>query len=158
MTLKSILSAAVVASLAVFAACGGDSGFTTIENVTFAPFLGVDLANSTKTADGLYYRDIVVGSGNVADSGDVLQVHYTGFLADGTVFDANTAGNPPFTFTLGVSSVIAGWQEGIRGMKAGGKRQLVIPPSLGYGTTGSSGGIIPGNAVLVFSVDLVTAP
>ena len=155
MRYRSILAAAAVL---VMAACGGGNGLVSIEQTSFAPFLGVDLAHSTKTADGLYYRDIIVGSGNVADSGDVLEVHYTGFLADGQVFDANTAGNVPFKFTLGVSSVIAGWQEGIRGMKVGGKRQLVIPPSLGYGSAGSASGTIPGNAVLVFSVDLVTAP
>lgn len=155
MRLRNIITAAAILAMA---ACGGGDGIVSIDATNFAPFLGVDLAHSTKTASGLYYRDIIVGSGNVADSGDVLQVHYTGFLADGSVFDANTAGNVPFQFTLGVSSVIAGWQEGIRGMKVGGKRQLIIPPSLGYGSSGSASGTIPGNAVLVFSVDLVSAP
>jgi peptidylprolyl isomerase len=145
------------AALLAFALIGCEGGNTTlsIEETTYAASLGVDLANSTKLASGLYYRDMVVGGGATVANGMQLTMHYTGFLTNGSVFDANTAGEVPLAFTLGAGQVIDGWDQGIVGMKVGGKRQLIIPPSLGYGEAGS--GPIPGNAILVFSVDVVTA-
>ena len=133
-----------------FVACLGDATTTTtlavsIESTTFASSLGVNLANSTKTASGLYYRDIRVGTGTTIGAGQLLNVKYSGALANGTVFDAGT-----YAFTI-PGNVIQGWNEGLLGMKVGGSRQLIIPPSLGYGATGS--GPIPPNAVLVFTVE-----
>ena len=151
--------AALTAGVAIAAlACGSGSNgpvAPTIESTTFAPSLGVNLAASTRTATGLYYRDLVVGGGAATARGMVLAVHYTGSLADGTQFDSNVPGNTPLTFTLGVGQVIAGWDEGLAGIRVGGRRQLIIPPSLGYGASGS--GQIPGNAILVFTVDVISA-
>ncbi|HEU4563148.1 MAG TPA: FKBP-type peptidyl-prolyl cis-trans isomerase [Gemmatimonadaceae bacterium] len=150
---------AVAAALPLaFAACGsGSTGpdAPDIENTTFAPALGVDLAASTKTSSGLYYRDITVGAGAVVSPGQEVSVHYTGWLSDGTKFDENTAGEVPLTFHLGGGQVIAGWDQGVAGMRVGGKRQLIIPPSLGYGS--SDYGPIPGNSILVFDIEVVSA-
>lgn len=130
--------------------CGDSSTTATtavpIESTTFAPSLEVNLAASTKTASGLYYRDIRQGTGATVVNGMALKVKYSGALANGTVFDAGT-----YSFTI-PGSVIQGWNEGLLGMKVGGSRQLVIPPSLGYGAEGA-GGQIPPNAVLVFTVE-----
>jgi FKBP-type peptidyl-prolyl cis-trans isomerase len=137
-----------------FAGCAGDSTTNTdfplvpIESTTFAPSLGVNLATSTKTASGLYYRDIRVGTGKTIVAGDSINVKYSGALANGTVFDPGTSGT--FGFKI-PGNVIQGWNEGLLGVKIGGSRQLIIPSSLGYGPMGS--GPIPPNAVLVFTVE-----
>lgn len=125
-----------------------------IESTTFAASLGVNLATSQKLSSGMYTRDIVVGTGPVVASGQTLAMHYSGYLAGGAMFDSNTGGSP-FTFRLGQGQVISGWDQGILGMRVGGQRQLIIPPALGYGASGVSG--IPGNAVLVFNVEVVSA-
>jgi len=135
-------------------ACSPSDSVTSIEDTTFAAGLGVNLAASTKTASGLYYRDVVVGSGATAIAGHTIGMHYSGALANGTIFDANGTNATPFSFVLGQGQVIAGWDEGIVGMQVGGTRQLVIPPSLGYGPSGN--GPIPGNAILVFTVIMVS--
>ncbi len=157
--MTKLISLALTATLSLApAACGSrDSNplAPTIEATSFAPALGVNLAASTRTSSGLYYRDLSAGTGTMTARGMSLSVRYTGSLANGTQFDASAAGSPPFTFTLGTSEVIAGWDEGLVGMRVGGRRQLIIPPALGYGSRGS--GPIPGNAILVFSVDLVSA-
>lgn len=145
---------ALVATLAV--ACAKDTPApppVPIERTTFAAAVGVQLDQMTKKPSGLYVRDLVVGSGAVAAPNREVDVHYVGQLADGTIFDANEAGEKPLDFRLGVGQVIPGWDEGVAGMRVGGKRQLVIPPELAYGAEGI--GPIPGNAVLVFSVELV---
>jgi FKBP-type peptidyl-prolyl cis-trans isomerase len=98
--------------------------------------------------------DEVVGTGAVAVAGKSVTVHYVGMLPDGTVFDASKNHGQPFTFQLGAGQVIRGWDEGVAGMKVGGKRQLIIPPSLGYGSQGA-GGVIPPNATLIFEVELL---
>ena len=126
-----------------------------IEATTFASSLGVDLSASTRTSTGLYYRDLIMGTGATAASGHSLSVHYTGWLANGTQFDTNVAPATPLTLTLGIGQVIAGWDQGLAGMKVGGRRQLIIPPSLGYGSTPN--GTIPANSILVFSVDLISS-
>lgn len=126
-----------------------------VEEATFAPALGVDLGASRRTPGGTYVRDIRVGEGAEVRAGQAVSVHYRGTLADGTGFDANQPGDTPFTFALGQGRVIAGWDEGVAGMRVGGERQLVIPPSMGYGERGT--GPIPGNAILVFTVTLVRA-
>lgn len=135
--------------------CSGPDAAVSIEETSFAASLGVDLAASTKLPSGMYYRDLVVGSGAVVSVGQQLGMHYTGWLANGTQFDSNVAGQNPLSFHLGAGEVIQGWDLGIPGMHVGGRRQLIIPASLGYGASGS--GPIPGNAVLVFSVEVVSA-
>lgn len=127
----------------------------TIEDVTFAPELGVDLEASTKTSSGLYYRDITVGDGATvrADaSGDTVDVRYTGWLRNGVEFDSNNDAALPFRFVTGTNAVIDGFEEGVRGMRANGIRQLIIPPALGYGSTAN--GDIPANSILVFTITL----
>lgn len=118
----------------------------------FAASLDIDLSKFTKTASGLYYRDLKVGSGARADSGKSVSVHYTGYLADGTMFETSTT-SAPIGFSLGTGQVVQGWDQGIPGMKVGGKRQLVIPSALGYGDAGS--GKIPGGSVMIFNVELM---
>lgn len=124
-----------------------------IEKTTFAPMLDVQLATSTKRPSGLYVRDLAVGTGDEAKPSMVVEVHYDGRLADGDQFDENGPGDTPLEFRLGMGEVIPGWDEGVAGMRVGGKRQLVIPPALAYGEDGI--GPIPPNAVLVFTVELV---
>jgi FKBP-type peptidyl-prolyl cis-trans isomerase FkpA len=109
---------------------------------------------SVTTASGLIYEDVVVGDGAEASAGQFVSVHYTGWLTNGTKFDSSKDRNEPFDFPLGGRQVIAGWDEGVQGMKIGGTRKLTIPPTLGYGARGA-GGVIPPNATLVFEVELL---
>ena len=106
------------------------------------------------TPSGLQYDDLVVGAGAVASPGQYVTVHYTGWLASGRKFDSSLDRGDPFGFNLGRGQVIAGWDEGVQGMKVGGKRKLTIPPDLGYGQWGA-GGVIPPDATLVFEVELL---
>ena len=102
---------------------------------------------------GVVVRDDVVGSGTDAKAGDVLTVHYIGTLTSGKVFDSSVDRGVPFSFTLGAGQVIRGWDEGLVGMKEGGRRTLVIAPDYGYGPNGV--GPIPANSVLIFEVELI---
>jgi FKBP-type peptidyl-prolyl cis-trans isomerase len=108
--------------------------------------------------NGLKYTDTKTGDGVTAAAGNKVSVHYTGWLfnngAKGTKFDSSVDRGQPFQFTLGAHQVIAGWDEGVAGMKVGGKRTLTIPPELGYGARGA-GGVIPPNATLIFDVELL---
>ena len=106
-----------------------------------------------KTKEGLQYQDVVVGSGEEAKPGDMIAAHYTGTLVDGTKFDSSYDRGQPFAFVLGGGMVIKGWDLGLVGMKVGGKRKLIIPPQLGYGS--SDHGPIPGNSTLLFDVELM---
>jgi FKBP-type peptidyl-prolyl cis-trans isomerase FkpA len=119
----------------------------------FAPELGVNLQAMTRSPSGLYTQDLAEGSGEPAGSGDHIEVHYTGWLPDGREFDSSR-GRGPFEFVLGQRMVIAGWDEGVEGMREGGRRRLVIPSDLAYGEQGA-GGVIPPNATLVFDVELL---
>jgi peptidylprolyl isomerase len=144
------MALAVVLSLA---ACGDDgpAGPKDPTELEFAPELGVDLARMTKTSSGLYYQDVLVGDGDEAVQGGWVTVHYTGWLHNGTEFDSSRDGEPA---RFNLSNLILGWREGIPGMRVGGKRKLVVPPHLGYGSTGA-GGVIPPNATLVFDIELL---
>lgn len=109
----------------------------------------------TVTDTGLKYYDIEIGTGETADDGDIVQVHYHGWLTNNQLFDSSYISGNPFSFRLGTGFVIPGWDEGILGMRVGGERQLVIPPDLGYGAAGR--GSIPPNATLIFEVELINA-
>jgi len=108
------------------------------------------------TASGLIIEDIIAGGGAEAGAGQEVTVHYTGWLINGEKFDSSKDRDDPFVFPLGGGRVIRGWDEGVQGMKVGGKRKLTIPPDLGYGSHGA-GGVIPPNATLVFEVELLAA-
>ncbi len=108
----------------------------------------------TRTASGLELYEVERGFGDVARAGKTVTVHYTGYLQDGTKFDSSLDRGEPFTFPLGAGKVIAGWDEGLVGMKVGGRRKLVIPAELAYGSRGA-GRLIPPNATLVFDVELM---
>ncbi|MFH1016911.1 MAG: FKBP-type peptidyl-prolyl cis-trans isomerase [Pseudomonadota bacterium] len=111
---------------------------------------------ATQTADvkDLKKEDLKAGTGAEAVAGKSVSVHYTGWLTNGTKFDSSVDRNQPFEFKLGTGQVIKGWDEGVQGMKVGGKRKLTIPPTMGYGTTGAPP-VIPPNATLVFDVELL---
>ena len=115
---------------------------------------------TTELPDGLKYTDTKVGDGQVAEKGYILSMNYTGWLykngQKGAQFDSSSKVGKPFAFKLGAGQVIKGWEEGVAGMKVGGKRTMIIPPELAYGASGA-GGVIPPNATLIFDVELVSA-
>ena len=121
------------------------------------PFVDTDFsipAEEIVLESGLRYLEHIPGSGDVTTKGNIVVVHYSGFLSDGTKFDSSHDRARPFNFTLGENRVIKGWEEGLLNMKKGGKRTLIIPPDLAYGERGA-GGVIPPNATLLFEVELV---
>ena len=122
-------------------------------DVEFAPGLNVDLDRGSVLLEGLYCLDTAGGSGEPAIRGATVTVNYTGYLPDGTIFDSSVD-RDPFSLLLGAGQVIPGWEFGLLGMRVGGRRRIVIPPHLAYGTQGA-GGVIPPNAVLVFDVELL---
>jgi FKBP-type peptidyl-prolyl cis-trans isomerase len=153
--LRSLL---VCALLVPLFGCGEDSQANPDNGdptkVTYAESLNVSLEAMTRLPSGLYIQDLGdPGTGTEAVALKRVQVHYTGYLPDGTRFDSS-AGGPPFAFTLGANEVIEGWDEGIVGMKVGGSRRLVIPASLGYGEDGVPGAIPP-YSVLIFDTELM---
>ena len=143
----------VIAAAASLGACGDDGNTPTSPSVpatdTYAASLGVNIATMTKKSDVLYFQDLTVGTGEAVTVGKTLTMNYTGWLANGTRFDGGQ-----FAFALGTGMVIQGWDQGIQGMKVGGKRKLVIGSDLGYGARGS--GPIPPQATLVFDVEVVS--
>lgn len=123
--------------------------------------IAIDETETSRTQTGetmaneeLQIEELVEGNGEVATAGQKVTVHYTGTLTDGTKFDSSVDRGQPFEFNLGAGQVIAGWDQGVEGMKVGGKRKLTIPPSLAYGERGVPGAI-PGGATLVFEVELL---
>ena len=106
------------------------------------------------TSSGLQYIDLQVGTGATAQAGQTVSVHYSGWLESGKKFDSSVDRGQPFSFPLGTGRVIKGWDEGVQGMRVGGKRKLIIPANLGYGPRGA-GGAIPPNATLIFEVELL---
>ncbi len=145
-----MLAGLVVA--AVLAGCGGDA-ITDPTKLRYAPELGVDFGRMTKTPSGLWLEDTTVGTGAAAASGQTIRVLYRGWLPNGAQFDARTDANNPLVFQLGVGQVIRGWDEGVVGMRVGGVRKLVIPPSLAYGDR--EVGTIPAHATLIFEIRLL---
>ena len=125
---------------------GGERTMAAAENST--------TSQEVTTASGLKYVDQVLGTGDVATAGKNTTVHYTGWLENGKQFDSSVDRGQPFSFPLGAGHVIKGWDEGVQGMKVGGKRKLTIPSDLGYGSRGA-GGVIPPNATLIFDVELL---
>ena len=121
------------------------------------PFVDTDFSKpglETTLESGLRYIEHIEGDGELTKTGNLVTVHYSGFLSSGQKFDSSHDRGQPFNFTLGENRVIKGWEEGLLNMKKGGKRTLIIPPELGYGERGA-GGVIPPNATLVFEVELV---
>jgi len=140
------------AILLALAACA-PSGPPNIAQTTFAPSLDVDLSASTKASSGLYYRDLVPGTGAGAQLGQTVSVYYTGWLPDGTKFDSNV-GKAQFSFILGAGQVIPGWDIGMLAAQAGSTRQLILGPDYGYGS--ARVGSIPPDSILVFDVQVVS--
>lgn len=149
--------AMALAAALLLAGCAGSKG---PGDTTATPAPAADAAAAApkpkvhKLPSGLVYEDLVVGNGTMADPGLTVSVQYTGWLTNGTKFDSSFDHGRPYTFTLGAGSVIAGWDQGIKGMRLGGKRKLTIPPDMGYGPAGN-GERIPPNSTLVFEVELV---
>lgn len=147
----------VLGGVLLFVAVGCGESTTGIEELTnddFAPSLNVDLNAMTRTVSGLYWQDLVVGTGEEAVVGDVVRMKYDGFLINGNLFDTSEGKPEPFEFLLGARQVIRGWDEGVPGMRVGGMRKLVIPSNLGYGPAGNPPAIPP-NATLVFDVEIL---
>ena len=129
----------VMSALLALAACGGDTGTTG------------STVNGTLQVD-----ELVIGTGATAVAGDTVSVNYIGTLTNGTKFDASADHGGPFTFRLGTGAVIPGFDQGVTGMKVGGRRRLTIPPNLAYGSAGAGNGAIPPNATIIFDVELVS--
>ncbi len=129
-------------------------GSSSTDTSTKASAMTPPAGNEVTMPSGLKYVDLKVGDGAVAEEGMTATVHYTGWLTNGTKFDSSVDRSQPFEFKLGAGQVIRGWDEGVKGMRAGGKRKLTIPPELGYGERGA-GASIPPNSTLVFEVELL---
>lgn len=136
----------------VVAGCGGASRSAANTNRTW-PLAAIDTAAMMMMPSGVRMRDLAVGNGPLVHDGEFVSVYYVGQLMDGGQFDAAIPDDPPLRFQMGAHRVIRGWEEGVAGMRVGGKRQLMIPPSLAYGARGT--GPIPPNATLIFTIEVV---
>jgi FKBP-type peptidyl-prolyl cis-trans isomerase len=137
------------AGVLLLAACSDGFSPQVIEETDFASALQIDLSAMTKTASGLYIETVAEGAGDPVAAGHTVTVTYTGLLASGITFDP---GNAPLTFTLGTGQVVAGFDEGVTGMKLGGIRIVIIPPGLAYGERAI--GAIPAGSILIFRIEL----
>jgi FKBP-type peptidyl-prolyl cis-trans isomerase FkpA len=160
----TVLKRGLIAAAVICVSACGQSGSATaavgssapqpiagdIERTAFAPVLGVNLGAMTKRASGMYVQDLAPGTGAVATRGRSVVVRYTGWLPNGKQFDTGE-----ISVTLGSNKTIAAWEEGLLGMRVGGKRRLVVPPNLGYGARGA-GDDIPPNSVLVFDMEVTS--
>ncbi len=152
---RGLLLAALPVGLMVSGCQKERANVTESTAIQAARKLGTPTTNPVvKTASGLEYIDVTEGSGEPAKVGDTVNVHYTGWLENGTKFDSSLDRGQTFSFPLGAGRVIKGWDEGVQGMKPGGVRKLILPPALGYGAQGA-GGLIPPNATLIFEVSYV---
>ena len=151
--------------LTAAAGCGGSGSDAETESAVpeaagqdvspdFAAELGVELKAMTRSASGLYTQDLTEGVGLSARPGHLVAIRYTGWIPNGEEFDSTGDDPEPYTFPLGAGRAIEGWEEGIAGMRIGGKRRLVIPPQLGYGSRGVPGDVPP-NATLVYDIELI---
>ena len=162
---RALLVVAAVLALAAAAACGGSTPAGAARPApppapkvvpiasTYAPELRVDVGAMTRTSSGLMYRDLTPGDGDLVKVGNTVALHYTGYLPNGNSFDKNQEPDQPLEFKLGQRRTITGWEEGLIGMRVGSRRQLIVPPSLGYGAAGN--GKVPPDATLVFVIDLL---
>jgi FKBP-type peptidyl-prolyl cis-trans isomerase FkpA len=158
--LTRFVTAALFLPALTLAGCAGGAAPVlrprpTVETTPFSAALNVDLTRMTKTKDGAYYRDLEVGTGAVLRGSEEVKVRYTGWLSNGVQFDATKPDDPPLTIPLGGRNAIKGLVQGLTGMRVGGRRQLVVPPELGYGSERT--GVIPGDAVLVFDIRVLSA-
>jgi FKBP-type peptidyl-prolyl cis-trans isomerase FkpA len=174
-SVSTMRKAAAILAVIVAACSGGDQGASggaggesgglpaadsartgsTEVAIQYAPELGVDLSAMAQLPSGLYMKDLQVGDGDIVISGKKVAVKYTGWLPNGAQFDSNREGDSTLPFVVGAGDVIAGWEEGILGMRPGGRRLLVIPPTLAYGDRGYPG-VIPPNTTLVFDISVVS--
>jgi len=171
MKVTILLAGAAVLAMAAYGCKAGESGSSSTNSVTSttstsakvtpaepakaaADSIGAPAGKEVTMAGGLKYTDLKVGDGDIAEPGLMATVHYTGWLTDGTKFDSSVDRNQPFQFRIGAHNVISGWDNGVVGMRVGGKRHLVIPPDMGYGANGYPP-VIPANATLVFDVELL---
>jgi FKBP-type peptidyl-prolyl cis-trans isomerase FkpA len=150
---KLLLLGAALLSISCDSPAAPDDRWEDPEKIQYAAALNVDLSQMTKNPSGLYWQDLVTGVGSIAGVGDSVTVHYRGWLPDGTMFDTSyDEANQPIGFYLAEGLVIKGWDEGLLGMKVGGRRRLVIPPSLGYP---NGRGPIPPLTTLIFDIELL---
>lgn len=148
-------SSSAVPLVSPTASCGSGADSTVASRGAPDAFQAYASAQFTKTADGLQYADVVPGTGPAVANGQCITVQYTGWLADGTKFDSSRDRDGGFQLIAGSGGqVIVGWQEGIPGIKVGGKRRLIIPPALGYGASGQPP-TIPANATLIFDIEVL---
>jgi len=159
MTRIRLLALALLTVAATSCLDATQPSYATVEGTTFNPALGVDVANSTSTDVGVYYRDITVGTGPTIVQGQDNYMYYQAYLSTGVEFDSLQPPKPPTAIRPGTNTLIAGFEIGLQGMKIGGVRQILVPPALGYGLGDlrdqNNNVLVPGNSVLVFNVHLV---